>query len=168
MRVPSFERYRSFLSGAGIFLAGMIVGAAVYLSVHQQHLSILHQRVGELANQNKTLQDSMEGLNKYKQNQQYVGRVKVVAELAAKDKGNTDANVINELERRVYEDIKQVSGKPVSAVRDAPDIFSNLVDKKIYRNVFGKDYTVSVRHLMVVQTDFTLYITCSESAPSPT
>lgn len=73
MRVPSFERYRGLLSGAGIFLAGMIVGAAVFLSVYQAHLSILHERVGELSNQNKTLQDSMEGLNKYKQ----IGRAHV-------------------------------------------------------------------------------------------
>ncbi|MNC42872.1 Sporulation membrane protein YtrI [compost metagenome] len=165
MRVPSFERYKSLLSGTGIFIAGMIVGAAVFLSVYQEHLSILHERVGVLSNQNKTLQDSMEGLNKYKQNQQYIGRVKVMAELAAKDRA--DANVVNELERRVYEDIKLASGKPVSAVREAPDIFRNLVDKKVYRNVYGKDYQITVRHLMVIQTEFTLYISCSEYAPSP-
>lgn len=168
MRVPSFERYKSLLSGTGIFIAGMIVGAAVYLSIYQEHLSILHERVGELSNQNKTLQDSMEGLNKFKQNQAYIGRIKVVAEFAPKEADKADANVLNELKRLVYEDIKLTSGKPVSAVREAPDIFTNLVDKKVYRNVFGKNYQISVRYLMVVQTEFTLYITCSEFAPPPT
>lgn len=168
MRVPSFERYKSLLSGTGVFIAGVIVGAAVYLSMYQQHLSVLHERVGELSNQNKTLQDSMEGLNKFKQNQQYIGRVKVMAEFASKEADKADANVLNELKRLVYEDIKLTSGKPVSAVREAPDIFTNLVDKKVYRNVYGKNYQISVRYLMVVQTEFTIYITCSESAPPPT
>ncbi|MDF2936941.1 MAG: hypothetical protein K0Q90_2314 [Paenibacillaceae bacterium] len=168
MRVPSFVRYRNLLSGTGIFLAGMIVGAAVFLSIYQEHLSILHERVGELSNQNKTLQDSLEGLNKYKQNQQYVGRIKVVAEFAPKEADKADANVLNELKRLVYEDIKLTSGKPVSAVREAPDIFSNLVDKKVYRNVYGKNYQIAVRYLMVIQTELTLYISCSEFAPPPT
>lgn len=165
MRVPSFERYKSWLSGIGLFIAGMIVGAALFVSIHQAHLSVLHERVGALANQNKILTDSIEGLNKYKKNQMYIGKIDVIPEF--KDQGKTDVNVLNEIKRRVYADIKQISGKPVQAVRDAPDVFTDLVDGKVYRSVYEKDYIVSVQRLMVIQTDYILYISCDEYSPQP-
>ncbi|MDF2923013.1 MAG: hypothetical protein K0R57_1927 [Paenibacillaceae bacterium] len=167
MRVPSFERYAGWMAGLGIFISGMIVGAAVFLSVYQQHLSILHERVGALTNQNKTLSDNLESLNKYKTNQQYIGKVDVIIELSPKEKDTVDINVLNEIKRRVYDDIKQISGKPVSTVRDAPDIFTDLVDRKVYRNIFEKDYMIAVRRLMVIQSDYTLYISYGEYTPSP-
>lgn len=165
MRVPSFEKYSGWLSGAGIFISGMIVGAAVFLSIYQEHLSILHERAGALANQNKTLSDNLESLNKFKKNQQYVGKIDVIVELSAKEKDKVDVNVLNEVKRRVYDDIKQISGKPVSAVKEAPDIFTDLVDRKVYGNVFQKNYLVSVKRLVLVQTDFILYISYSEHTP---
>lgn len=167
MRIPPFERYSGWMSGFGIFIAGMIVGAALFLSLYQEHLSIMHERVGALTNQNKTLSDNLESLNKYKKNQQYIGKVDVIVELAAKDKDKTDVNVLNEIKRRVYEDIKKVSGVTVSAVKDAPDHFFDHVDHKVYRNVFEKDYVVTVRRLMVIQTDFILYISYGEYSPAP-
>jgi hypothetical protein len=167
MRMPPFERYSSWLSVLGIFISGMIVGAAVFLSLFQQHLSVMHERVGALTNQNKTLTDSLESLNKYKKNQQYIGKIDVIVELDAKNKDKTDINVLNEIKSRVYEDVKKVSGVPVSAVKDAPDHFFDHVDRKVYRNVFEKDYVVSVRRLMVIQTDFVLYIAYGEYSPPP-
>lgn len=167
MRVPSFQRYSGWLSGFGIFISGAIVGAAVFLSLFQQHLSVMHERVGALTNQNKTLTDSLESLNKYKKNQQFIGKVDVIVELDAKDKAKTDINVLNEIKSRVYKDIQKVSGVPVSAVKDAPDHFYDHVDRKLYRNVFEKDYVVTVQRLMVIQTDFTLYISYGEYSPDP-
>lgn len=167
MRMPSFERYAGWLSGMGIFAAGMIVGAAVFLGIYQEHLSILHERVGALSNQNKTLSDNLESLNKYKRTQQYIGKVDVIVELDAKDKDKTDINVLNEIKRRVYEDIKKVSGVPVSAVKQAPDHFHDHVDHKVYHGVFEKNYIVTVKRLMVVQTDYILYISYAEHAPDP-
>jgi hypothetical protein len=167
MRVPNFERYSGWLSGIGIFIAGMIVGAAVFLSVFQEHLSILHERVGALSNQNKTLSDNIESLNKFKKTQQYIGKIDVIVELTEKEKATTDINVLNEVKRLVYDDIKQISGKPVNTIREAPDIFTDLVDRKVYRNVFKKDYIISVRRLMVIQTDYILYISYGEYSPAP-
>ncbi|WP_438446143.1 hypothetical protein [Gorillibacterium sp. sgz5001074] len=167
MRIPSFERYKGWMSGFGIFIAGGIVGAAVFLSVFQQNMSILHQKVGALTNQNKTLADSLESLNKYKKNQQYIGKVDVIVEVDAKNSAATDVNVLNELKSRVYNDIKKVSGISVSAVKEAPEHFYDHVDKKLYRGVFEKDYVVTVRKLMVIQTDFVLYISYGEYNPAP-
>lgn len=166
MRVPSFERYSGWLSGFGIFVAGMIVGAAVFLSIYQEHLSILHERVGALTNQNKTLSDNLESLDKFKKNQQYVGKIDVIVELSAREKDRVDVNVLNEIKSLVYDDIKQISGKPVSAVKEAPDIFTDLVDRKVYRNIFQKNYIVTVRRLVVVQTDLILYISYAEHTPA--
>lgn len=165
MRTPSFQQYANWLSGLGIFASGMIVGAAVFLGIYQEHLSILHERVGALTNQNKTLTDSMESLNKFKTKQQFIGKVDVVIEVPAKDKDHADVNVLNELKRLVYDDIKQVSGKPVSAVQAAPDIFTDIVDRKVYRNVFAKNYIITVNRLMLIQTDYTLYISVNEFTP---
>lgn len=167
MRMPSFERYGSWLSGLGIFMAGGIVGAAVFLGIFQHNMSILHERIGTLSNQNKTLTDSLESLDKFKKNQQYIGKVDVIVEVDAKAAGTTDVNVLNELKSRVYNDIKKVSGVPVSAVKAAPEHFYDHVDKKLYRGVFEKHYVVTVRKLMVIQTDFVLYISYGEYSPDP-
>lgn len=163
--MPSFERYAGWFSGFGLFVAGMVVGAALFMSIYQENLTILHQQKGTLENENKKLTDDLDNLQKFKNKQQYVGKVDVIVDMAEEKQAGTDVNVLNEVKRRVYQDIKVVSGKPVSSVRQAPDVFAGLVDKKVYRNIFEKDYRVTVKHLFVLQTDFILHISYSEITP---
>jgi len=163
VRIPPFERYAGWLSGFALLVAGMIIGAAVFMSVYQNNMSILLQRNGALKNQVEKLKDSEKNFEKFKNKQQYIGKVDIIVEVNQSDADKTDINVLNEIKSQVYKDVsKHLSGKLITAVRDNPEVYIDMVEQKVYRNIFDKNYIVSVKRMMVFQTDFLLYISYRE------
>lgn len=141
----------------------MIIGAAVFMSVYQNNMSILLQRNGALKNQVEKLKDSEKNFEKFKNKQQYIGKVDIIVEVNQSDADKTDINVLNEIKSQVYKDVsKHLSGKLITAVRDNPEVYIDMVEQKVYRNIFDKNYIVSVKRMMVFQTDFLLYISYRE------
>jgi len=163
VRVPPFERYAGWLSAFGLIVAGMVIGSAVFMSIYQNNMSILLQRNGALKNQVEKLKDSEKNFEKFRNKQQYIGKVDVIVEVNRNDMDKTDVNVLNEIKSQVYKDIsKHLSGKLITAVRDNPEVYIDMVEQKVYRNIFDKNYIVTVKRLMVFQTELLLYISYRE------
>lgn len=162
MRVPPAEAYSGWLAGMGLFIAGMIVGAAVFLAVYQQNFSLLVQQHEKLKVEADKLRDAVDTYQKNKNKQLYIGTIDVVVEPARADE-KLDPAVASEIAKRVRADLKTIGGKPVSALREWPELPARLVDGHIYRSVYEKDYVISVRKMFVVQSDFILYIAAKEA-----
>lgn len=162
MRVPPGEIYSGWLAGIGLFIAGMIVGAAVFLAVYQQNFSILVQEHEKLKVEADKLRDAVDTYKKNKNKELYVGNIEVIVEPARAD-GALDPAVASEIARRVRNDLKAIGGKPVSVVKEWPDLPVRLVDGHIYRSVYEKNYMITVRKMFVVQTDFILYVAVKEA-----
>lgn len=166
MRVPSAEQYAKFFSGLGLFLGGIVVGAALFLSIYQHNFSLIAEENTRLEAEMQNMKTEVDTARKNKNKETYIGKINVIVEQPPGKSEAIDGAVLNELKSRVYKDLKVVSGKPVSSVKNAADVYANLVHRKIYRNIYDKDYIISVRRMFVIQTDFTLTISVEENIPN--
>lgn len=160
MRVPDFERYRGWMAGIGLFLAGAIVGAAVFMSLYQHAFSILAIQNNNLLNELEKLKVDLKTQIGTKQKQAYIGLIKVYIE--SSEAQPLDDLTLGELRKRVHKDLLVASGKPVSAVTAAPKVFIKLVDGNIYHSIRDKDYTVHVETFALVQSELTVWLTADE------
>ena len=157
MRVPPFERYQRLLAGFGIFLAGGIIGSAVYMSIHQQSYNLLYVKMHTYEEENQKLRLDMESLKKYKNHQSVVTQVNVYVQNREGDAPLTE-DIRQELETRIKKDMKLIIGQKVAFVKDARHVFEQLISQKTYL-LHEKTYTVEVKSIILVQTELSIWIT---------
>ncbi|TMV47652.1 hypothetical protein FE783_21945 [Paenibacillus mesophilus] len=77
MRVPPPEPFKRWLSGIGLFLSGMVIGSALYMSIHQTNFSLLVERNTVLQDENDNLKKEIQNLNKFKNSQSIIKKITV-------------------------------------------------------------------------------------------
>ncbi|GIP33696.1 hypothetical protein [Paenibacillus sp. J2TS4] len=152
MRVPNFDRYLHWLARLGLFLAGMIIGSALFMGIYQQNFSLLANRNADLEQEIRVLQSEIETYSKNKKQAAYIGGVFVHLE----EGHELDDLSKVELERRVHRDLKIVSGKLVADFKKDPKLYMKLIEKP-YPGVYDKDYQVEVKTLMLVQSELRVW-----------
>lgn len=153
------ERYAKWMSGFGLVAAGMVIGAALFMSIYQNSMSILLQRNGELELRVGELEDALKHYQQMRTRQQTIGKIDILMEPADGEGPLSDAAVVNELKKRVYQDMsKYAGGKPVTVMKDNPDLYVALLEQKVYRNIYEKDYVVRVKRMYVIQNELILYL----------
>ncbi|MEY9092492.1 hypothetical protein ABH899_001094 [Paenibacillus sp. RC84] len=160
MKMPSFDRYPRFLAGIGLFLAGGIVGSAVFLSLYHHTYNVLVIENWNLKKENNGLQLDIETLNKFKNKQGLITRVTV--HLYNDIQHPLESHVQKALEDRVKRDLKIVEGQKLGEIRDSPQLYERLIASKTYYGVIDKDYIVNVKAMTLVQSELTVWITADE------
>lgn len=156
MRVPNFRRYIHWLASLGLFLSGMIVGCAVFLSIYQQNFTILATQKADLENEVRELQSTIETAEKNHKKAAYIGGIFVEWE----NRDNLDDLTRIELEKRVHKDLSVLSGKPIADIRKDPLLFFKLIEKP-YTNVHDRNYEVRVAAMLIVQSELRVWIRAS-------
>lgn len=159
MRVPPFERYVRFLSGLGLMLAGAVIGSALFMGIYQQNFNFLVMENEKLRSENKQLAEEVDTLNKYKNRQSMISKINVNVEKTGDEGASLSESIETEIRGRVYDDLKVLLGQPIATITANPLIFQNLVDKKIYANVYEKDYIVSLKTMLVTPGQLTVWVT---------
>jgi hypothetical protein len=159
MRVPQFERYEKTLVGAGIFLVGLIVGCALFMSIYQNNFSILSIQNQQMHTELKQLKDDirLNSLKQKKSGQAQIHSIKVTFER------KTDANKLdevseNELREEITQDLQFLYGSEVRKIRDDPLLYRNLLEGKTYHAIQERDYTINVRSLIVIDDELTVTV----------
>ena len=160
MRVPQFERFSGWFAGFGLFLAGMVAGSALYMSIHQHNFSILAIQNALLKTRLEEAENNIASLTKKRSLNAYVAMVKV--SLWENGTDPLDELSADELKQKVKRDLQVAVGKPVASVKAAPDVFIRLVDGKVYHGIRDKDYLVRVRTIFVAQGELTVWIAAEE------
>lgn len=157
MRVPPFERYNKLLFGTGLFLVGLIVGCALFLSIYQANFSLL-------AIQNKQMRTKIFGLENSnrildqkdkKSTNPDIHSIKVIFEPRT-DSSKLDEISENELRQKITQDLQFLNGTDIRKVKAEPLLYRNLLDGKTYHAVQESDYTVYVRTLIVIDNELTI------------
>ncbi|WNQ09948.1 hypothetical protein MJA45_20320 [Paenibacillus aurantius] len=158
MRVPPSALYRKWVMGAGLFMAGAIVGAAVFLS-------LMHHNFSVLSIQNHKLKEEMEKLNNEikqqtgsKQKPTVISKITVNVEPYSPNDPIDDLS-LTELKTRIHKDLLVASGKPVSAVKQAPGVFMEIVNGNIYQAVRDRNYEIRVKTMAVIQNELIVWTT---------
>jgi len=160
MRVPPFDHYQKWLSGVGLFFVGSIVGSALFMCLYQHNFSLLsisnqHLRT-EIDNLNLTNRNILDKQQSDKQAS--IRTIKVVFEYK-NDVRKLDELSENALRKKIVEDLKFLSGKAIVEIKDNPLLFRKLIDGKTYHNILERDYIISVRSIILMQSELNVVVT---------
>ena len=165
MRVPSFRMFAERTQPIGIFIAGMIVGAAVFMAAIQ---GVINEYI--TANQQMEMEMRMiqDNARSHTQDQLVISSIEVFLDPAEA----TDLSPITSTRLRVLisQDLSELKGKRVYHVAPRMDggvrVLRTLF-KKVYQNVDGKDYMVEIVNYTIVYGNLTVWASVREYRPNP-
>jgi cell division protein FtsL len=159
MRVPPFERYEKTLAGAGLFLVGLIVGCALFMSIYQHNFSLLSTQNQQMHSEIKDLKDTNRNLilNHKKSNQPLIHSIKVAFERKA-EANKLDEVSENELRQKITQDLQFLNGTDVRKIKQEPMLYRNLLEGKTYHAVHERDYIINVRTLIAIDDELTVIL----------
>ncbi|QAY65107.1 hypothetical protein [Paenibacillus protaetiae] len=152
MRIPPFHRLGRLVQSAGIFICGAVIGAVVYNTLFQAKFESVVNLKLEL--ESKLAQYELD-LKKYDQLNTKYTVIKSVQPRIEEDAGadgkimKLDKLTETELIKRVKQDLSVFIGRSIYEVDSDSRFARKLLEKKIYYNIMGKDYTVEAKTLLV-------------------
>ncbi|PZD94249.1 hypothetical protein DNH61_17690 [Paenibacillus sambharensis] len=167
MRVPPFARFRRFSSSAGLFILGMIVGAAVYNGILVAKFEALVTQNGDLEVKLEQYEQEIRKLNRYKNQNSVIKTVHTHVERRRTEKteqGSLDAATEAALRKIIKEDLSVFEGRSIYEIDSDARFARLLLDRKVY-TVLGNDYTVEIKTALVVDNTLTVWVTAEPRAP---
>lgn len=161
MRFPSPERFAYLSKSFAILICGMIIGAAIFMSVTHHHLEYFITENRSLnAELNKLIEDN-EDLHIYKNRQTVIKSVSVGVE---QDSGEEPLSeiIVSEIKQRVEEDLKGIKGQPISYIDQSPQNIKNIYGQKLLAGIHDKDYVVEIHTIVVIYGELKVWITARE------
>lgn len=162
MKVPPPEPAGNYLRAAGLLIAGMIIGAALFLSIYNQRLNMMIVQNRELTSENVRLEGEVDDLKKNKNQQNTINLLNIYVESA--DDSPLDKLTESELKRRIHGELKKIIvGRKISDFAAMPDVYEGILQEKPYLGVLDKDYIVqSVKWIVLTQTELKVWVTVKE------
>ncbi len=162
MRIPQFERYEKTLTGIGIFLVGLIVGCALFLSIYQHNFSLLSIRNIQMRSEIKDLKEDLADSITLNQNHKKSNKA-LIRNITITFERKTEANKLdevseNELHQKITTDLQFLNGTEVSKIKADPLLYRNLLDGKTYHAIQERDYTIFVRAIIAVDDELTIIL----------
>ncbi|MEF3307587.1 hypothetical protein PV433_01590 [Paenibacillus sp. GYB004] len=161
-------RIARWLAGAGLLFSGMIIGSALYMSMHQANFSQLVKRNTELFDENENLKKEIQNLNKFKHSQSVVKKITVRLE-----KSTLDPLVEQELRQQVQKKLEPfyeghslsifTAGKEserLAEIRKLQEIVTNQY------SVNDQSYKLEATGIAIVQTELIVFVKTSAALGS--
>lgn len=164
MRVPSLQQFKDYTRYTGIFIAGMIVGAAVLTASVQgviQHHITAHQLLKlelEMLKDNASSQTP---------SQETISWIEVYLDYDT-DKLTLDPITAAKLRRYIQRDLSVLKGKQVYHTVSRTDGGIRMLKTlflQLYEDVDGKDYKVEISHYSIVYGVLTVWATVEMFSP---
>lgn len=168
MRVPSSIGAGGRLAGIGLFLSGMIIGSAVYMSVHQSNFSLLVERNTVLLDDNENLKKEIQNLNRYKNSQSVVKKITIRLE-----QSTLDPLVEQDLKSQVQKKLEPFyEGHNLSIFTSGKES-ERLAEIRKLQEIVTKQYTVNEQSykleatgIAIVQTELIVFVKTSATSGS--
>ncbi|MEF3306515.1 hypothetical protein [Paenibacillus sp. GYB003] len=163
MRAPSPHLFARWLPGIGLFLSGMIIGSAVYMSMHQTSFSLLVERNSVLLDENENMRKEIQNLKKFRNSQSVVKKITVRYETVSA--APLDPAIQQELKKQVLAKLEPVyEGHSLSLFTSGEEEDRDSEIRKL-QGVVSNQYTVKehsfkveATSVAVVQTELIVYI----------
>jgi len=154
MRIPPFERFSKGLQMLGVLIVGMVIGAAILNSVYLTQFEALVSLKGELEMKLEQYESDIEMLNRYKEQHTVIKSVQPRITVEARQgaaKPELDKLTEKELLKRIKEDLSSFLGQSIFEIDSDAKLARKLLERKIYTDVYEKDYTIEVKTVLVVE-----------------
>lgn len=156
MRVPSTDWVMRHLRAGGLIAAGMIIGAAAYMSVHQQNFSALYMEKERLRMENEELKKTLEP---YRKHQSQASEIREIAvQLYTPPGGQApDEMTAMELRRKLAADLDLLRGKPPETAAEAMIVARHIIANKVYTLDKNAEYRLSVDVVLIKSGVLTIW-----------
>ena len=156
MRVPAMDWVMKHLRAGGLIAAGMIIGAAVYMSVHQQNFSALYMEKERLRVENEELKKSLEP---YRRNRSQSSEIReIVVQLAVPPGGQPpDEMTAIELRRKLAADLDLLRGKSPETAAEALIVARRIIENKVYTLDKNSEFRLDVEVILIKSGVLTIW-----------
>ena len=168
MRVPPFERYVRGMQLAGVFLLGMVVGAVVLNSLFVAQFQTLYQTQNELEAKLEQYEQDLEKLNTYKNEHTVIKSIQLRFGNEGDKRTPLDKAAEAELIKRVKEDLSSFIGRSIYEIDSDAKLARKLLGSKVYMDVYGKDYTVELKTVLLAEYRLQIWMSAKPAAKPPT
>ncbi|MED4603195.1 hypothetical protein P9314_21465 [Paenibacillus validus] len=162
MRVPPFETGFGYLRAVGLVIAGMVIGAALFLSIYNQRLNMMIVENRELLAEKSRLEGEVADLRKTKNQQTTINLLNIYIEPG--EHTTLDKLTESELKRRIHSQLKPVVvGRKISEFAAMPEVYEQILYEKPMLGVMDNDYMVqSVKWIVLTQSELKVWVTVKE------
>ncbi|GBF73990.1 hypothetical protein PA598K_02318 [Paenibacillus sp. 598K] len=151
----------------GVFVLGIVVGAAVFNGIYHYQLDALYQQIGELGSSIDEKQQEIRQLNRFKDNHTVIQTIQAYIEEEKLPGGlELDARTQTELKKRITTDLGIFIGRSIYEIDSEAKMARVLLDRKLYLDVFDKDYTIQIKTMLVVDNQLKAWVQVKRVAPS--
>ncbi|MFX3635055.1 MAG: hypothetical protein ACE3K5_20065 [Candidatus Pristimantibacillus sp.] len=160
MRLPPFDRYVRWMQSLGVLLLGMIIGAVIYNSLYQAQFSALVNLKSDLEMKLDQYEADMKHLKQLNNQHTVIKSVvpRIEVEAGQKNKPALDKITEGELIKRINRDLSVFIGQSIYQIDSDAKLARKLLSQKIYANVLGKDYTVDVNTMLLVDNVLQVWV----------
>lgn len=139
---------------AGMFILGAVVGALLFNSIYIARMDSLFGINGELESRLDQAERDLKLLNEHKNQHSAIKTIQAYIENGRGKGGTTDAKLDSQaeaaLKKRLLADLSVFIGNSIYEIDSESRLARKLLDSKIYTDVLGKDYTIEIRTMLVV------------------
>lgn len=161
MRVPTWELLAHWSRFCGVFVCGMIVGAALFMAVYQRNFNDLTEWNHTLRIELQDLRSANIDLEKNMNKQAVISSVQVFIERNA---GQESFDTITEekVRSKVRQDLRELwVGEKISSLDTGSKTLKSLY-KRLLSDINGKDYLVQIDSMFAIYGQLRVWIVAEE------
>ncbi|MFD0962264.1 hypothetical protein [Paenibacillus chungangensis] len=170
MRLPPFQRYTRCMQLLGALLSGMLIGAAILNTLHIAKFQHMYNVNRGLQEQLEQYEQDIRNLNYYKSQHTVIKSIKLRIENGSANeqmRARLDELTESELIKRVKEHLSIFLGKSIYDIDSDARLARNLLKSMVYRDVYGKDYTIELKTVLLVDNVLQIWMTVKSYARPP-
>ena len=168
MRVPPFYRFRELSAALGIFVLGMVAGAAVYNGLHAAKFDALVERLHETEEKLGEYELEIRKLTNYRDRHGIIRSVVPHIETGRGPDGAPqplDAVTEARLKQQLKRDLAAFLGHSVYDIDSEARLARLLLDGKVYKGLKDAEYLVEIRTVLVADGTMTVWVTVRPRPP---
>jgi hypothetical protein len=170
MRVPPFGRFVRGMQMVGVLILGMIIGAIVYNSFYLAEFQSLIILKSELEMKLEQYEQDIQSLKQFKNQHTVIKSILPrIEKEPGQNPGKPELGQVTEAEliKRIKKDLQGFLGQSIYVIDSNARFARQLLEKKIYMDVYNKDYAIEVKTILVVDNALQIWIKVSDYTKPP-
>lgn len=163
MKVPDFQQFIAWIQSFGILIAGMIIGAAIFMAMYVENFDYLVQ-------QNEILREEKEHLEEQLATHHQVRNPTQLKTITITIHNPSSYPVLDDvttaqLQKLAREELKFMIGQEVKRLE--PDYIKRLFGKKVFTLEEGKtSYVVEINSIFIADTEMRVWLWAGRYMPA--
>lgn len=163
LRIPNFQHFSQWIQGVGILIAGLIIGAAMFMVMYVENFDYVVQQNEILKEENAHLEEQIEDHTNVK-NPTQLKTITIAIQNPASYPTLDDVTT-TQLQKLAREELKFMIGQRVKGLE--PEYIKRLFGRKVFTLEDTKDsYVVEINSIFIADTEMRIWLWANRYMPS--